>query len=123
MRCTWFVGALLATLAAGCVAKPKPADRGEALAALRAALEAWQGGERPEALLQRHPSIQVADPAWGEGMRLARYEIEEEEAQISGYDLSCPVKLWFGDGKGEPRRVRFSVATRPRLVIARDFGG
>lgn len=102
---------------------PQPTDRVEALAVLRTVLEAWQMGDKPESLRQREPPIQVTDPAWIQGTRLAKFEIEENQTQPSGYNLGCPVKLWLRDGKKEPRRVKFTIATSPALVVTRDFGG
>ncbi len=102
---------------------PRPADRDAALAALRTALEAWQKGDPPDSLRQRQPPIVMVDPAWGQGTKLARFAIETDLAQPSGYDLGCPVRLWLGDGRKEPRRVKFTVATSPQLVVTRDFGG
>jgi hypothetical protein len=110
--------------AAGCGGPtPRPPEPAEAVAILRAVLEAWQQGERPEALQRRQPPVQAADPDWTQGVRLARFEIEEGQARPSGFDLGCPVKLWLGDGKGAPRRVRYTVATSPARVVTRDFGG
>src|SRR4051794_11254922 len=113
-----------ALLAAGCggpaARVPEP---GEALPALRAALESWQQGESPDSLLGRRPAISVADPDWAQGARLVRFEIEEGGARPSGFDLGVPVRLWLGEGGKEPRQVRYTIATSPRLVVARDFGG
>jgi hypothetical protein len=116
----WF--ALL--LAAGCSgpAPPPTPDKGEALAALRTALEAWQRGDKPDAHKNRQPPIQVIDPSWSQGTKLARFEIEADQAGPSGFDLGCPVKLWLGDKK-DPLRVKYTIATTPAVVVARDFGG
>lgn len=112
-----------AVLAAGCgKARPAMAPKGKALATLRTVLEAWQQGEQPASLGQRKSAISVADPAWGGGARLTRFEIDEDQAQPVGYDLKFPVKLWL-EGKREPQRVKFTVSTSPARVVVRDFGG
>src|SRR5262245_10675377 len=99
---------------------PRPPDRAEAVAALRVALDAWQRGETPESLHHRQPPIRVADPAWSQGARLARFEIEEDQARPSGFDIGCPVRLWLADGRKDPRRVKYTVATSPAVVVTRD---
>jgi hypothetical protein len=115
---------LLGAAAGGC-GRPvaRPPDRAEAVAVLRAALDAWRRGDRPESLQQRQPPIRVADPAWSQGTRLTRFEIEEDQARPSGFDLGCTVKLWLADGRKDPRRVKYTVATSPAVVVTRDFGG
>jgi hypothetical protein len=104
-------------------ATPESTDRAEALALLRTALEAWQLGEKPESLREREAPIWVTDPAWTRGTRLAKFEIEANQTQPSGFNLACPVKLWLNDGKKEPRKVKFTIATSPALVVTRELGG
>lgn len=102
---------------------PPPADPAAGVAVLRAALEAWQAGEPADALKGRTPPVTVVDKDWSGGARLLRFEIEEAAAQPTGYDLGCPAKLWLGDGKRPPVRVRYVVALSPNVVVTRDFGG
>lgn len=102
---------------------PPPTDPAAGVAALRAALEAWQAGETPDALKGRSPPVTVVDRDWGKGIKLAKFEIEEAAAEPNGYDLGCPVKLWLGDGRKPPVRVRYVVALSPNVVVTRDFGG
>jgi hypothetical protein len=111
-------------LAVGCgSATSESTDKAEALALLHSVLEAWQLGEKPESLRERPVPIWVTDPAWMRGTRLTRFEIEANKSQPSGYNLACPVKLWLNDGKKEPRKVKFTIATSPVLVVTREFGG
>lgn len=117
-------GVLLAGAAVGlggCDRPPPQADKGEAVALLRAALEAWQAGEKPDALQARTPPVVAVDPAWLDGTKLVKFEIDEGGAEPSGYDLSCPVKLWLGTRP--PVKVRFVVALAPNKVITREVGG
>lgn len=115
----WPLAAGVVLSAGGCGGPPDPPDRGEAVTALRTALEGWQRGDRPDAL----PSVRVVDPDWARGARLTRFEIDEGQAQPSGYDMGVPVKLWLEGGRKNPRPVKYTVTTRPAPVVVRDFGG
>jgi hypothetical protein len=118
------IAAVVLLAAGGCgPGAPRTPDKGEALATLRAALEAWQRGEKPDALRGWDPPVQAVDPDWSRGVKLARFEIEADKAGPSGHDLGCPVKLWLGDGAREPRRVKYTVASAPARVVTRDYGG
>jgi hypothetical protein len=101
---------------------PPPTDKAEAVAVLRTALEAWQSGGTADALKAGPAAITAVDSAWAAGTKLARFEIDEAGAQPSGYDLSCPVQLWLGDGKKPPVKVRYVIALTPNRVVTRDFG-
>lgn len=107
---------------AGCGGPPPPTDKAEGVAVLQSVLEAWQAGEPMTALKDRKPAITVVDHAWSGGTKLAKFEIDADGAQPSGYDLSCPVKLWLGDGKKPPVQVRYVIALAPERVVTRDFG-
>jgi hypothetical protein len=111
-------GVVLAAVGCG-GGPPDPPDKGEAVAALRTALEGWQRGDKPEAL----PAIRVVDPDWARGARLTRFEIDEGQAQPAGYDMGVPVKLWLEEGRKNPRPVKYTITTRPAVVVVRDFGG
>lgn len=116
--------ALAGLLGVGCGSTAsEPTDKAEALDVLQTVLQAWQQGAKPESLREREPPIVVNDPAWIQGSRLVKFEIEANQTQPAGYNLGCPVKLWLNDKKKEPRRVKFTVATSPALVVTRDFGG
>ena len=101
---------------------PPPTDKVEAVAVLRAVLDAWQSGEKPADLKDGKPSITVVDSVWAEGTKLARFEIDDAAAQPNGYDLGCPTMLWLGDGKKAPVKVRYVIALSPNKVVTRDFG-
>lgn len=101
---------------------PPPTDKNDAVALLRTVLEAWQAGKSSNELKDGKPSVVVVDKSWSDGAKLAKFEIDETAAQPNGYDLSCPVKLWLGDGKKPPVTVRYIIALSPQKVVTRDFG-
>jgi hypothetical protein len=101
---------------------PPPTDKNDAVALLRTVLEAWQAGKTQTDLKNGTPPITAVDKVWSEGTKLSKFEIDEAGAQPNGYDLSCPVKLWLGDGKKPPVHVRYVIALSPQRVVTRDFG-
>lgn len=108
---------------AGCGGSPPPpTDKNDGVALLRTVLDAWQAGKTPNDLKDGRPSVTVVEKAWSDGTKLAKFEIDEGAAQPNGYDLSCPVKLWLGDGKKPPVSVRYVIALSPQKVVTRDFG-
>jgi hypothetical protein len=115
---------LTGLLATGCFkVRPPTPTREAALATLRAALEAWQKGEKPDVPGQVGQGISLSDPDWSGGARLAKFEIDEDRVLQTGYDLKFPVKLWLGDGQEDPRSVKFTIVTSPARLVVRDFGG
>ena len=113
-----FLGGVLLVGCAG--STPRAADPGQAVEALKVTLEAWKNGQKSGSLRQHATAITASDPDWEKGTRLLRYEVLDSESRPSGFDLSCPVRLWLDDNK--PRRVSYSVSTSPRLVVVRDLG-
>jgi hypothetical protein len=101
---------------------PPPTDKNDAVALLRIVLDAWQAGKTPNDLKNGTPAITAVDKMWSEGTKLSKFEIDDAAAQPNGYDLSCPVKLWLGDGKKPPVSVRYVIALSPQRVVTRDFG-
>ena len=113
---------LLGLISAGCGGSlPPTADKETAITSLKSALDAWQKGEKPEALSQRSQSIQMVDSDWAQGLKLSRYEIDESLVKPSGFDQGIPTKLWLVDGKKNPVVVNYTVATSPNLIITRNF--
>jgi hypothetical protein len=116
--------AVLVALALGCgggVVPPPPSDPAQARAALRAALDAWQQGQEPDALQGRSPPVHVADEDWLAGRRLLRYQVEDAGRPV-GLGLRFAVKLSLGDASGNPseKRVRYLVHTNPGVSIVRE---
>jgi hypothetical protein len=116
--------ALLVTLCVGCGSWQgggSQADPNQAQSALHAALDAWKGGESPEALARRSPPIHVSDADWHQGLRLERYEASAT-GRPDGFDVNYPVVLELKDPKGKTvtRKAAYNVATHPRLAIVRQ---
>lgn len=101
---------------------PPQTDKTQGIEVLKSALEAWQSGQKAESLKDLSPALTIVDQAWKDGVKLAKFEIESDGAQPSGFDLGVPVKLWLGDGKKAPTKVRYIIALAPNRVITRDFG-
>ncbi len=117
----YMAAAFAATVLIGCGDQPpKPADATQAHVALKTALDAWQRGEKPGALSDADPRIQVSDHQWGSGAKLARYEIDARERFV-GADLRCSVRLWIDRGAGKTIRevVDYNVGTNPVLTVVR----
>ena len=113
---------LLIPLAGGCSTQlPQAANPGQAQAALKSALEAWQKGETPESLQSRSPAIHVNDSGWEAGERLVNYEIQSEQA--SGQSWKARVLLTVQRGGNAPlqQQVSYTVDTNPAVVVVRDF--
>lgn len=108
-------------LIAGCGADaPAPV---EARSVLVETLDAWKGGRPAPAPDASAAEVQVGEPRWQGGFRLARYEVEGEPRSV-GFDLQFTVALWMESPKGQPLRetARYTVTTRPaRTVIRAPF--
>jgi hypothetical protein len=113
--------ALLLSFGCGASQTGAPADPSRAQEALRAALDAWKGGETLDALAQRTPPIRVSDLDWSGGLRLEGYQAEEA-GQLLGYDLNYPVVLNLKDRKGKAlkKKAVYVVTTQPELLVLRQ---
>lgn len=112
---------VVALLAAGCGGTlPKATDPERAKSAFVAALDAWKGGEKAEALRTQSPPVYFNDAQWEGGSRLIRYEIESEQA--SGLSWRCAVRLTVQAAGEEPktRTARYAVDIGQAVVIARE---
>jgi hypothetical protein len=111
---------------AGCgPSRPEAADPQKSKELLRAVLDAWQQGEKPESLKVRSPAIHANDPDWAGGLKLERYEVSDAEGKPNGYDFNYPVTLWLRSGSGNARskKVSYTIGTSSALVVVRDLGG
>jgi hypothetical protein len=99
---------------------PAPADEGAAKETLTKALDAWQRGEKPEALKSASPSIVVSDNRWESGNRLTKYELDGD-GKPSGAQQAFKVKLWLTDAKGKEVKdiAEYQVGTKPILTVIR----
>jgi hypothetical protein len=116
---------LAVLLAAGCGPRLQaPADPAQARDALRTALDAWQRGDRPDALRAASPAVHVNDPDWSAGHRLTRYQIAAG-GDRAGTDLRYPVRLTFTGPKGQTvqKNTAYMVGTSPVLTVVRHDPG
>jgi hypothetical protein len=115
---------------------PKPADPVAAREALERSLSAWKEGKTPESLKSDEPPIVVSDPAWSNGARLIKYQIEPGDRR-AGADHSFLVLLWTENstaatkapkkgkdkskGKDGEEKAEYYVGTNPVLTVVRPF--
>jgi hypothetical protein len=112
--------ALLLAVAAGCGQRvPPDADPEVARTSLQTALDAWKGGDRPEALHGRSPPIYLNDPQWHAGSRLLDYQIDpgSEVRRGRGVRFSVVLSLEGKQGKKAQRKVVYQIDTSPSIVI------
>lgn len=119
----WSLLAIVPMALTGCSeGPPPPTDKGQAVTLLKQVLEEWKAGKTPTEVKNGTLAVTVSDTSWTTGAKLIQFEIVESEAQPSGYDLTCPVKLWIGDNKKPPIKTKYVIALKPNRVITRDFG-
>ncbi len=106
-------------LACGCGGGAPTADPQAARSALESVLENWRAGASLSALEEGRPSIHVSDWQRGTGVKLTRYEIDEDRP--SGTSRRFKVRLWVDSGKGKTRAepAEYDVVDRPELVVVR----
>jgi hypothetical protein len=86
---------LVCAIANGCKQGPAgPLTVAEGREAVKSMLEAWQSGQPAKGLETASPAIQVGDPDYVKGKKLASYEILSEETQPDGKPLFA-VRLQF----------------------------
>jgi hypothetical protein len=101
---------------------PTPPSADAAKRTLDSALSAWKQGETIEKVKSGSPPIEVTDPVWMNGAKLAKYEVQGE-GRPSGAQLAYRVKLWLTDASGETseRTVTYEVGTQPILTVVRPI--
>ena len=105
----------------GCNPTARPSDPGEGRKALQATLEAWKGGEKPETLASRAPSIYASDGDWKSGLVLRSYRADIE-GRLVGSDLSYTVALELKNSRGKvlKKNATYTVTTHPQLLVLRQ---
>jgi hypothetical protein len=111
----------LCAACAGCGGGAAPSDPAEGRKALQAALDAWKGGEKPDALAQRSPAIHVTDGDWMSGLVLKSYTADGE-GKLVGSDVNYDVVLELKPAKGPAvkKNAVYAVTTRPQLMVRRQ---
>ena len=125
LKCAALAPLIGLCLLAGCgPSRPAEADAEKSKEVLRATLDAWKQGDKPEALKARWPAIHANDPDWSSGALLDRYEIQDGAGKPNGYDFSCPVTLWLRGGGGavKSKTVHYTIGTGASLVVVRESG-
>jgi hypothetical protein len=118
----WLAGALALALGAGCGGRSAaPSDADEGRKALQTALDAWKGGETPDALARRTPPIHVTDGDWMGGLRLQRYRADDG-GRLVGTDVNYNVVLELKTAKGKvvKKNAVYAVTTHPQLLVHRQ---
>jgi hypothetical protein len=93
-----------------------PSD-GVARAALEASLKAWRDGGKPGTVAGTDPPVQVLDTPWGQGERLASYEILGEESGSAEKRFDVRLTL------SKPERVqevKYYVIGRGPVMVFRE---
>ncbi len=105
----------------GCGGTAAPSDPSEGRKALQAALDAWKGGESPDALTLRTPAIHVSDGDWMSGLRLQRYTADGE-GKLVGSDVNYDVVLELKNARGRVKKKNavYTVTTHPLLMVHRQ---
>jgi hypothetical protein len=119
----WLAGALLLTFGCGIGQSPPTSDATKAEQILNNVLDAWKGGEKPDALAQRTPPIHVADVEWKDGFRLISYR-PVGEGRLVGFDMSYPVALELKAPNGAilKKDAVYVVTTQPKVLVLRQEG-
>jgi hypothetical protein len=110
--------ALLLLAAGGCGNGVASAPTGDvARAALEASLKAWRDGGKPGTVAGMDPPVQVLDTPWGQGERLASYEILGEETGTAEKRFDVRLTL------SRPERVqevKYYVIGRGPVMVFRE---
>jgi hypothetical protein len=122
-RPSWSAGGVLMLVlcCGGCGPSAAPSDQTEGRQALQAVLDAWKGGEKPDALAQRTPPIHVTDGDWMSGLRLQGYKAVDD-GRLVGSDVNYNVVLELKTPKGKVvrREAVYAVTTHPQLLVLRQ---
>ena len=120
---SWFLVICLAILT-GCggpyISAPVKVD--VARKTLVSTMESWKGGETPDGVRKKSPSVVVQDMDWTNGAKLIEYEILGDGKPVDA-NLIAKVKLKLSgaDGKETVKTVTYVVGTSPVLTVFRDI--
>jgi hypothetical protein len=105
----------------GCGQSASPSDQIVGRKALQAVLDAWKGGEKPDALARWTPPIHVSDGDWMSGIRLQGYEADDG-GKLVGSDVNFNVVLELKTAKGKvvKKDAVYAVTTHPQLLVLRQ---
>lgn len=119
----WVAGILLSSIGCGGGPAPSAADPRQARTALRAALDSWKSGEKPEDLARRTPPLHIKDVDWTGGFQLVGYDASTD-GKLVGYDMNYPVVLELKSPKGTvvKKTAVYTVTTSPEVVVSRQEG-
>jgi hypothetical protein len=83
-------------------------------------LDAWKGGESPEAFAKRCPAIHVSDGDWKSGLRLQGYRADDD-GKLIGTDVNYSVALELKGpgGKVTKKTAVYAVTTNPQILVLR----
>jgi ligand-binding SRPBCC domain-containing protein len=97
----------------------KELDQGRA--SLETGLQAWQKGERPDALQKLTPPLHFRDEDWMKGMRLTAWEITSTNGSVSDLTPRYEVVLSLLDrnGKKIQRQVVYQIERKETIAIVR----
>lgn len=115
---------LAAALAAGCSGGGSGAagavDAPKAREALKAALDGWKRGDKPEKLQSASPPMTVSDMDWQAGAKLLSYQMKDDGKEY-GPNLNVPVDLTIRtpQGKEAKKTVSYVVGTSPTVTVFR----
>ncbi|MFM2096782.1 MAG: hypothetical protein RIS70_3906 [Planctomycetota bacterium] len=99
---------------------PAETSSSEAVGALTAVLDAWKGGQTPEALREQKPSIIVADDDWQAKCELQSYQLFDLPAS-GGVSARIGAILELSGPQGRVRKeVRYQVSTNPIVSVVRE---
>jgi hypothetical protein len=90
--------------------------------AIETGLQAWQKGEKPDALQKLSPAIRFSDDDWKRGMRLTSWEITYTNGSVGDLTPRCEVVLSLLDRRGNKisRRVVYQVDKGETIAVVRD---
>jgi hypothetical protein len=116
----------LAALVAGCSGgsggSAAPVDAPKAREALKAALDGWKRGDKPEKFQSASPPMTVSDMDWQAGAKLINYQVKDDGKEY-GPNLNVPVDLTIRtpQGKEAKKTVSYIVGTSPTVTVFRGL--